>query len=222
MPTYLTCLEIDWNWPCLSEEERLVVRKYEAGLQADPRSLTVARLRKVLAEASQELSGREIRSRAEDEYGKYNLKVFDGECTDAGSDSFNSDGRFPEPITPDDYRSAGVKKLTVSLYFSESILREIQAEAHRLDRSLSWIMQKAWEVSKSCSTAQADGNERCSESGPIFVAAGRPQRQTFYLPVDFYEELLTIAADEDCSMSKVMQRALVAAWSEIKNMPSDG
>jgi uncharacterized small protein (TIGR04563 family) len=31
-----------------------------------------------------------------------------------------------------------------SLYFSEDMLAEIQAEAKRLDRSLSWIVQQAW------------------------------------------------------------------------------
>jgi uncharacterized small protein (TIGR04563 family) len=31
-----------------------------------------------------------------------------------------------------------------SLYFPEEMLREIQEEATRQDRSLSWIMQQAW------------------------------------------------------------------------------
>ncbi len=31
-----------------------------------------------------------------------------------------------------------------SLYFPEEMLREIQGEATRQDRSLSWIMQQAW------------------------------------------------------------------------------
>jgi uncharacterized small protein (TIGR04563 family) len=31
-----------------------------------------------------------------------------------------------------------------SLYFPEEMLREIQDEATRQDRSLSWIMQRAW------------------------------------------------------------------------------
>ena len=31
-----------------------------------------------------------------------------------------------------------------SLYFPEEMLEEIQREAVRLDRSLSWIMQQAW------------------------------------------------------------------------------
>ena len=36
-----------------------------------------------------------------------------------------------------------------SLYFPEEMLNEIQAEATRQDRSLSWIVQMAWKIAKS-------------------------------------------------------------------------
>jgi uncharacterized small protein (TIGR04563 family) len=35
-----------------------------------------------------------------------------------------------------------------SLYFPEDMLQEIIAEAARLDRSLSWIMQRAWQAGR--------------------------------------------------------------------------
>ena len=35
-----------------------------------------------------------------------------------------------------------------SLYFPEDMLREIQGEANRQDRSLSWIVQQAWRVAR--------------------------------------------------------------------------
>ncbi len=35
-----------------------------------------------------------------------------------------------------------------SLYFPESMLVEIQQEATRLDRSLSWVVQRAWKISR--------------------------------------------------------------------------
>jgi uncharacterized small protein (TIGR04563 family) len=35
-----------------------------------------------------------------------------------------------------------------SLYFPEDMLQEIIAEAARLDRSLSWVMQNAWKVGR--------------------------------------------------------------------------
>jgi uncharacterized small protein (TIGR04563 family) len=36
-----------------------------------------------------------------------------------------------------------------SLYFPEEMLVEIQHEAARQDRSLSWIVQKAWKIARS-------------------------------------------------------------------------
>jgi uncharacterized small protein (TIGR04563 family) len=35
-----------------------------------------------------------------------------------------------------------------SLYFPEEMLNEIVAEAARQDRSLSWIVQKAWKIAR--------------------------------------------------------------------------
>lgn len=35
-----------------------------------------------------------------------------------------------------------------SLYFPEDMLSEIQHEATRQDRSLSWIVQKAWKIAR--------------------------------------------------------------------------
>ena len=42
----------------------------------------------------------------------------------------------------------GSDKRKQSLYFPEEMLREIQEEATRQDRSLSWIVQKAWKISR--------------------------------------------------------------------------
>jgi len=35
-----------------------------------------------------------------------------------------------------------------SLYFQEDTLQEIQAEAIRQDRSLSWVVQRAWALAR--------------------------------------------------------------------------
>jgi uncharacterized small protein (TIGR04563 family) len=35
-----------------------------------------------------------------------------------------------------------------SLYFPESMLQEIKEEAARLDRSLSWVVQRAWKIAR--------------------------------------------------------------------------
>lgn len=43
---------------------------------------------------------------------------------------------------------AGSDKRKQSLYFPDEMLREIQEEATRQDRSLSWIVQKAWKIAR--------------------------------------------------------------------------
>ena len=41
---------------------------------------------------------------------------------------------------------AGPDKRKQSLYFPEDMLKEIQNEANRQDRSLSWVVQQAWRI----------------------------------------------------------------------------
>jgi len=43
---------------------------------------------------------------------------------------------------------AGSDKRKQSLYFPEAMLQEIKDEAARLDRSLSWIVQRAWKMAR--------------------------------------------------------------------------
>ena len=44
---------------------------------------------------------------------------------------------------------AGTDKRKQSLYFPEDMLNEIQIEANRQDRSLSWIVQQAWKIART-------------------------------------------------------------------------
>jgi uncharacterized small protein (TIGR04563 family) len=43
---------------------------------------------------------------------------------------------------------SGSDKRKQSLYFPEQMLKEIGDEATRQDRSLSWIVQKAWKAAR--------------------------------------------------------------------------
>ncbi|MFZ9889489.1 MAG: TIGR04563 family protein [Myxococcota bacterium] len=43
---------------------------------------------------------------------------------------------------------AAADKRKQSLYFPEEMLKEIQDEANRQDRSLSWIVQQAWRIAR--------------------------------------------------------------------------
>ncbi len=48
---------------------------------------------------------------------------------------------YPVPMAASDKRKQ-------SLYFPEEMLKEIGDEATRQDRSLSWIVQKAWKAAR--------------------------------------------------------------------------
>ena len=43
---------------------------------------------------------------------------------------------------------SGTDNRKQSLYFPEEMLEEIQREAGRQDRSISWIVQQAWKVAR--------------------------------------------------------------------------
>lgn len=212
MPAYVQHFEIDWGWPRLSEAERAVVRRHEARAQADPGTHTLATLKEALAAASRELPGREIRSRVEDENGEYALVAREGRCSDADDDAFDEEGKFPDLLTADDYRAAGIDKVYVGLYWPEGMLRAIKAEASRLDRSLSWVVQKAWVLARGKASA-ATGDSGLPRDGDR-------RKQSMYLPIGIYAEVAELAAREDRSMSFVVQRALTTAWPTITTIPT--
>jgi uncharacterized small protein (TIGR04563 family) len=49
-----------------------------------------------------------------------------------------------------------------SLYFPEVMLVEIKAEAQRLNRSLSWVIQRAWKVARK-SVHELPGTNEAAE-----------------------------------------------------------
>lgn len=59
-----------------------------------------------------------------------------------------------------------------SLYFPEEMLAEIEAEAARQDRSLSWIMQKVWKASRRAIAALPSMQPAPKEGGTNDVPAG--------------------------------------------------
>ena len=49
----------------------------------------------------------------------------------------------------DSSSNARSDKRKQSLYFPETMLSEIKEEAARLDRSLSWVVQRAWKLART-------------------------------------------------------------------------
>jgi uncharacterized small protein (TIGR04563 family) len=62
---------------------------------------------------------------------------------------------------------ASTDKRKQSLYFPEEMLREIQEEANRQDRSLSWIVQQAWRLARNEITRFPSDNDVLGESADI-------------------------------------------------------
>jgi uncharacterized small protein (TIGR04563 family) len=60
-----------------------------------------------------------------------------GSCGDTMSDK-----------DPSKNEASKTDKRKQSLYFPESMLQEIKEEAARLDRSLSWVVQRAWKLAR--------------------------------------------------------------------------
>ena len=78
---------------------------------------------------------------------------------------------------------AGSDKRKQSLYFPEDMLKEIQEEATRQDRSLSWIVQKAWKIARTEIRKYPSVNEFPGEEDsklPSFLVA----RDGDYLSLD--------------------------------------
>jgi len=81
--------------------------------------------------------------------------------------SLSSSPRSPQTSSEsgsEDAPASQSDKRKQSLYFPESMLVEINDEAARLERSLSWIVQRAWktarpEIRKLPSSQNADGGE---------------------------------------------------------------
>ena len=54
---------------------------------------------------------------------------------------------------------ANADKRKQSLYFPEDMLKEIQHEGARLDRSLSWIVQQGWKLARAQIKAFPSSND---------------------------------------------------------------
>ena len=65
---------------------------------------------------------------------------------------------------------AGSDKRKQSLYFPEEMLKEIQDEANRQDRSLSWIVQQAWRIARNEIT-------RCPSVNDVIGEENRDHRE---------------------------------------------
>jgi hypothetical protein len=200
MPTYLEGLRVDWGWKALRESERAIARKLGATLQADPSTHTIETFKKFLCDASQKLEGRSIRGRGSDDTGDHIWSAFRGACRNG--DSYDPSGEFPDVMTADDYRAAGVTMIETPLYWPVDQLAAVIARAAELDVSISRLVQRAWAI--------ASDRELPDVSSP-----GDKRAQSIYLPIEIWGELTLRSQTLDRSKSWLMQRVVAAAWDEL-------
>jgi len=112
---------------------------------------------------------------------------------------------------------AGTDKRKQSLYFPEDMLREIQEEANRQDRSLSWIVQQAWKIALG---QRRDRDWRSLRPGARVVSANDARKQSLYFPDEMLNEIQTQAQRLDRSLSWVVQQAWKISKTELRKIPS--
>jgi uncharacterized small protein (TIGR04563 family) len=71
---------------------------------------------------------------------------------------------------------AGTDRQKQSLYFPQQMLDEIRSAAARMDRSLSWIVKKAWKIARARVMAIPSAN--AAPEAPATAAAGDSQEPT--------------------------------------------
>ena len=82
---------------------------------------------------------------------------------------------------------AGTDKRKQSLYFPDDMLNEIMREAIRLDRSLSWIVQRSWRIAAEGVGKFPSVDDLCAapEAAPRTLTqrpAPTPETQTVSVP----------------------------------------
>jgi len=100
-----------------------------------------------------------------------------------------------------------------ALYFPESMLQEIQQQAVRLDRSLSWCAQYAWTRQRARFADKPTGEIDQHAFG------GEKRKQTLFFPSDMLAEIQDAAVRLDCSLSWLIQRAWHLTRAEVARMP---
>ena len=106
-----------------------------------------------------------------------------------------------------------------ALYFPETMLRELQQHAARLDRSMSWVAQKAWE--HACAHIREASYEEISTLRPKGVAMKDNRKQTLFFPEDMLEQIQDEAMRIDSSLSFLVQAAYTYAREMIAAQQPD-
>lgn len=102
-------------------------------------------------------------------------------------------------------------KVEQALYWPEPMLQEIKEHAARLDKSLSWCVQRAWALARAhvTSLGPADHDDLPARY------TGEKCKQTLFFPSEMLLEIKDTAQRLDRSLSWVVGRAWAFAVPDI-------
>lgn len=112
-----------------------------------------------------------------------------------------------------------------ALYFPVPVVDVLQREAARLDRSVSWCLQRAWTRARRQIAAlpAAPQGDAAAQVGGTEVAAApvEKRKRTIFFPESMLREIREEAARLDRSLSWVVGRAWEIAAPEILALARD-
>lgn len=231
MPIYIVNSRVDWGWRQRSEAERAIVRQFQPRLDAS--SHGIESFSGLLQKASEQLPGVLIRALTEADTGSLSLLlVQDGELTTIAGDSqahvalvrsllaTSKSELFPVVVSAAERAAdAGDSKLEQALYFPGPLLDELKRQARRTDRSLSYLVQYAWQSAREQIQGLAD-REQASKLQVAYPGADK-RKQTLYFPGAMLVEIEAQATRFDSSQSWVVQLACAIASQSIAVLPAD-
>lgn len=100
-----------------------------------------------------------------------------------------------------------------ALYFPVTVVDVLQREAARLDRSVSWCLQRAWTRARGQIAAIPAAPE--DDGAEAAAAPTEKRKRTIFFPASMLAEIREQAARLDRSLSWVVGRAWELAASEI-------
>jgi len=106
------------------------------------------------------------------------------------------------------------EKYEQALYWAEDMLRLLEEEGTRTDRSLSYLVQLAWKHARA-RIAKSDASTLRSAVRTFY---GDKCKQTLYFPGTYLDEMEREAARLDCSLSLIAQSAVAYAQDELSKL----
>lgn len=239
MPRYISSfIGIQWQYASLDARRQSAARRHAARFSYGWRDHTPQTFGEALARASVEV-GHPLVGAVVDEDEQQLLVTADGDRLSIDLiDDLPEDGwaRWQSLLTAvdegpeievglDDVAACGLERIWVTSYWPDDMLQEIRSVAIERDRSLSHVVQTAWQLTEAQRhhlAAEAAG--RTIEPPPALPEdadhrfLGPKVKQSLYLPPGLYAELSRCAGALDRSNSWLMQRT----WRWARRTILDG